>query len=203
MDSLGGNATQEETEASMLRFWTGFATLVLMVSAAARADEPPKAAIKVSAVALDKGELTVEVDWGKEAPKLLAEDVTLVLLFQGKAGPLLKLDGPALAKMSDNWEIGLLDNNCTWILRTTGDAKANTLGEVLQVVSGSGMPKEGPDLRKSGKYPVRFRLSYTGGRALITENVQVALFQETDPKKWQQSSTSYQLLSNVVELPQK
>jgi hypothetical protein len=187
----------------MLRYFIGFAILTLMVSSTVRADDPPKASVKVSAAALDKGELTVEIDWGKEAPQFMADELTLVLLFQAKAGPLLKLDAQALAKMRDNWEVGLLDNDCTWVLRTAGDAKANTLGEVLQVVSGTGKAKEGPDLRKDGKYPIRFRLSYTGGRGLNTENVQVALFQETDPKKWQQTSTSYRLLSNVVTVAGK
>ena len=162
-------------------------------------DEPAKGSVKVSGVSLEKGELTVEIDWGKVPPTLEAKDVTLVLLFQAKSEPIMKLDGTALAKLSDNWEVGLLANDGTWVLRTAGDAKK--LGEVLQIISGGGKAKEGPDFRKNGKYPLRFRLSYSANaRWLNTENVQVALFQQTDPKKWQQTSTNYRLLSNVAEM---
>lgn len=166
------------------------------------ADEPAKGSVKVTGVSLEKGELTVEIDWGKAPPTLEAKDVTLVLLFQAKSEPIMKLDGPALAKLSDLWEAGLLDNDCTWVLRTAGDAKK--VGEVLQIISGSGKAKEGPDFRKNGKFSLRFRLSYSANsRWLNTENVQVALFQQTDPKKWQQTSTNYKLLSNIADVPSK
>ena len=185
-----------------MRCSLGLAALVLLVASAGAADEPAKGSVKVSGVALEKGELTVEIDWGKAPPTLEAKDVTLILLFQATSEPIMKLDGPTLAKLSDNWELGVLDNDCTWVLRTAGDAKKG--GEVLQIISGSGKAKEGPDFRRSGKYPLRFRLSYSAGAlGLNTENVQAALFQQTDPKKDQLTSTNYKLLSNVVELPSR
>jgi hypothetical protein len=170
-----------------MRCSLGLAALVLLVASAGAADEPAKGSVKVSGVSLEKGELTVEIDWGKAPPTLEAKDVTLILLFQAKSEPIMKLDGLALAKLGGYWQAGVLDNDCMWVLRTADDAKKE--GEVLQIIR-SGKAKEGPDFRRSGKYPLRFRLSYSAGLWLNTENVQAALFQQTDPKKWQQTSTN-------------
>lgn len=84
------------------------------------------------------------------------------------------------------------------------DQFSETLKEVLQIISGGGKANEGPDFRRNGKYPLRFKLSYSANtRVSNTENVQVGLFQETDPTKWQQTSTTYRQLSNVAEVPSK
>lgn len=160
----------------------------------------PKATLKVPSYELEKGQVTVEIDWGNAMPPINSREMTLVLLFQDKTAPLLTLNTQILARMSNNWELGLLDNGCSWVLRTTSDPTADKGGEVLQVVSRDADAKQEPDYRVSGKYTCQFRLNYTDNRWLNTENVQIALFQEIDSMNWQQSSTSYQILSNVVEL---
>jgi hypothetical protein len=163
----------------------------------------PKATLKVPSSEIEKGEFSVEIDWGNTKPKIDSREVTLVLLFQAKAEPIVSLNSQTLSKMSNNWELGLLDNGFSWVLRTSSDSTLTKYGEVLQVIANSDQTKEGVDFREGGTRTFRVRLSYTDGRGLNSEHVQIALFQETDPENWQQSSTNYQLLSNVVELKRR
>ena len=87
------------------------------------------------------------------------------------------------------------------MLRTTADLKKKKAGEVLQVIASD--EKTTADFRKNGEYTLKLRTSHALNRELSTDTIHVGLFQETDPKKWQQSSTSYRRLSKVVELPSK
>ncbi len=161
-------------------------------------------ALKVVKSEKSEGEITIKVsiDWTKGVVPPKTDNITMVLLFQEKSLPVLQLDSALLANLDPYIIMGTLESGNMWLLHKVTDLKKKKFGDVLQVIADA---KEATaDFGKtSGEYTLKLQTSYTVGTEsvrLSTDTIYVGLFEQTDPKKWQQDSTRYRPLSNVVEI---
>jgi hypothetical protein len=165
-----------------------------------------KDAATVKVVKVQKGddEITVKVaiEWAKDAVQPKASTITLVFLFQDNPPPTLKLDVALLANMGDGNAITALKSGNMVVVRDTADPKAKQEGHIIQVISGDGSDKA-VDYRKNGEYTLILPTKRAGAFEVSTATIHVGMFQQTDPKNWQQKSTSYKSLGKVVKLPNK